>query len=66
MKLKQIITMCALAAAVLGSGSLYAQDNGGNGGNGGNGDRTVPVVLVDPEVRAADAVSEWTRRRCSK
>jgi hypothetical protein len=37
MKLKQIITMCALAAAVLGAGSLYAQDNGGGGGNGGGG-----------------------------
>jgi len=37
MKLKQIITLCALAAAVIGTGNLYAQDNPGGGGNGGGG-----------------------------
>jgi hypothetical protein len=39
MKIKNIITMCALALAVTGTGSLLAQDtgNGGGGGGGGNG-----------------------------
>jgi hypothetical protein len=39
MKLKQILTMCAMASALLlSAGSMSAQDNnGGNGGGGGGG-----------------------------
>ena len=38
MKLKRILTLCAMAATLaLGTSSLMAQDNGGGGGGGGNG-----------------------------
>jgi hypothetical protein len=37
MKIKNLLTVCGIAGAlILGAGSIYAQNNGG-GGNGGNG-----------------------------
>jgi hypothetical protein len=41
MKIKNLLTVCGIAAALmLGAGSIYAQNNGGgNGGGGGRGGR---------------------------
>ncbi|HEY1716982.1 MAG TPA: hypothetical protein VGH42_01660 [Verrucomicrobiae bacterium] len=40
MKLKRMMTMCAVTAAlVLSAGSLFAQDNGNSGDQGGGGQR---------------------------